>query len=135
LVNFIFFFLIFLFLNLADFFQFLFVCQQWRVFRYETNERDSNYIKAGGSNHEIINDNNINEENPPWNFVQNRRHWLDHIKYFIFMHGAWIVLSIIYLYGVKRISLIHLGYLIPCFYLFWRGQSFFKEKVLIILRL
>ncbi len=116
------------FLNLADFFQFLFVCQQRRVFQYENKD-----IETGGSNREIIY--NGDEENPTWNFVLNRRHWLDHIKYVIFMHGTWIVLSIVYLYGITRISLIHFGYLIACFYFFWRGQSVFKEKVTVILRL
>ncbi len=49
------------------------------------------------------------------------------------MHGALIVLAIIYLDGIKRISLVHLGYLMLCFYFFWRGQNFFKEKVTKIL--
>ncbi len=123
------------FVNLADFFQFLFACQQWRIFKYENKERDNIYIKEGGSNREIIYDNNIYERNPTWDFVINKRHWLDHIKYAIFMYGAWFVLSIVYLAGITRISLLGLGYLIACFYFFWYGQDFLTKDVAIMLRL
>ncbi len=121
--------------NLADFFQLLFICQQWRVFRYEINEKYRQYVEIGGSNREIIHIDNIHQENPTWNFVINRRHWFDHIKYVIFMHSTWIVLSVIYLYGIKQINLVHLGYTLVCFYFFWRGQTFFEENISKILRL
>ena len=125
--------LILLFYNLADFFQFLFACQQWRVFKYESNEKDRIYIEAGGSNREIIYDNDVYKDNPTWDFVINKRHWLDHIKYAIFMYGAWSVLSIVYLAGTTRISLLGLGYLIACFYFFWYGQDFLTKKVTVML--
>ncbi len=121
--------------NLADFFQFLFVCQQWRVFKYESKEKDHDYIDAGGSNREIIYDEDIYKGNPTWDFVINKRHWLDRIKYGIFMYSAWIVLSIVYLAGITRISLLGLGYLIACFYFFWYGQEFLTKQVVVMLRL
>ncbi|CAF0897645.1 unnamed protein product [Adineta ricciae] len=120
---------------IADFFQLLFACQQWRVFKYETNEKDRIYVEAGGSNREIIYDKDIYENNPTWDFVLNKRHWLDHIKYAIFMYGAWSVLSIVYLAGTTRISLLGLGYLIACFYFFWYGQDFLTKRVTVMLRL
>ena len=129
--------LIDLIFNLADFFQFLFACRQWRVFQYESSEKDSIYVEAGGSNREIIydDDEDIYKDNPTWDFVINKRHWLDQIKNAIFMHGAWIVLSIVYLAGTTRISLLGLGYLIACFYFFWYGQDFLTKKVSVMLRL
>ncbi|CAF4431947.1 unnamed protein product, partial [Rotaria sp. Silwood2] len=48
----------------TDFFQFLFSCQQWHVFGYETNEKYHVYTDAGGSNREIIYDYNIYKNNP-----------------------------------------------------------------------
>jgi len=122
-------------LNLADFFLFLFVCLQWRVFKYESNEKDRVYIEAGGSNREIIHDEDVYKDNPTWDFVINKRHWLDQIKYAIFMYGAWSVLSIVYLAGTTRISLLGLGYLVACFYFFWYGQDFLTKRVTVMLRL
>jgi hypothetical protein len=124
-----------LFVYLADFFQFLFACQQWRIFKYENKEVDRSYIDAGGSNREIVYDNELYKENPTWDFVRNKRHWLDQIKYAIFMYGAWIVLSIVYLAGITRVSLLGLGYLIACFYFFWYGQYFLTKQVVVMLRL
>ncbi len=122
-------------LNLADFFLFLFVCLQWRVFKHESNEKDRVYIEAGGSNREIIHDEDVYKDNPTWDFVINKRHWLDQIKYAIFMYGAWTVLSIVYLAGTTRISLLGLGYLIACFYFLWYGQDFLTKRVALMLRL
>lgn len=121
--------------DLADFFQFLFACQQWRVFKYETKEKSRPFIDASGSNEEVQHDENSPKENPTWDFVINKRHWLDRLKYGIFMYGAWIVLSIVYLAGITRISLLGLGYLIACFYFFWYGQDFLTKQVTIMLRL
>ncbi len=120
---------------LADFFQFLFACQQWRVFVYETNEKDRVYAEAGGSNREIIYDDDVYKNNPTWDFVTNQRHLLDNIKYAIFMYGAWSVLSIVYLAGTTRISLLGLGYLIACFYFLWYGQDFLTKRVAAMIRL
>ncbi|CAM4812248.1 unnamed protein product [Rotaria magnacalcarata] len=120
---------------IGDFFQLLFACQQWRVFKYETNEKDRIYARAGGSNREIIYDKENLKENPTWDFVMNRRNWFDHMKYVIFMYSAWTVLSIVYLAGTTRISLLGLGYLVACFYFFWYGQDFLTKHVTIMLRL
>ncbi|CAF4296585.1 unnamed protein product [Rotaria socialis] len=119
---------------ITDFFQFLFACQQWRVFAYETNEKDHVYNDAGGSNREIIYDDDMYKNNPTWDFVTNKRHWLDHIKYAVFMYGVWVVLSIVYLAGTTRISLLGLGYLIACFYFLWYGQDFLTKRVAFMLR-
>ena len=73
---------------LADFFLFLFACQQWRVFVLEMNDKNQAFVQAGGSNREIIYDVDIYKNNPTWDFVTNRRHWLDQIKYAIFMYGV-----------------------------------------------
>ncbi|CAF4345798.1 unnamed protein product, partial [Rotaria sp. Silwood2] len=119
----------------TDFFQFLFSCQQWHVFGYETNEKYRVYTDAGGSNREIIYDYNIYKNNPTWDFVTTKRHMLDRIKYAIFMYGRWIVLSIVYLAGITRISLFGLGYLIACFYFLWYAHDFLTKRVTVIFRL
>ncbi|CAF2675030.1 unnamed protein product [Rotaria sp. Silwood2] len=120
---------------IADFFQLLFACQQWRVFKYETNEKDHIYIQAGESNREIIYDNDVYKDNPTRDFVTKRRNWFDQIKYVIFMYSAWCVLSIVYLAGTTRISLLGLGYLIACFYFFWYGQDFLTKHVTVMVRI
>jgi hypothetical protein len=51
------------------------------------------------------------------------------------MYGAWTVLSIVYLAGTTRISLLGLGYLIACFYFLWYGQDFLTKRVALMLRL
>ncbi|CAF1085642.1 unnamed protein product [Adineta ricciae] len=122
-------------LLIADFFQFLFACQQWRVFAYESNEKDRVYVDAGGSNREIIYDDDVYKNNTTWDFVTNKRHWLDRIKYGIFMYGAWSVLAIVYLAGTTRISLLGLGYLVACFYFLWYGQDFLTKRLALMLRL
>ncbi|CAF3346333.1 unnamed protein product [Rotaria sp. Silwood1] len=119
---------------ITDFFQFLFACQQWRVFAYEANEKYHVYTDAGGSNREIIYDDDVYKNNPTWDFVTNKRHWFDHIKYAIFMYGVWCVLAILYLAGTTRISLLGLGYLIACFYFLWYGQDFLTKRVTMMLR-
>ncbi len=105
------------------------------MFKYETKEKHRDYKDAGGSNREIIYDEDIYKDNPAWDFVIKKRHWLDHFKYAIFMNGAWCVLSIVYLAGITRISLLGLGYLIACFYFFWYGQDFLTKQVVVMLRL
>ncbi|CAF1201689.1 unnamed protein product [Rotaria sp. Silwood1] len=120
---------------IADFFQLLFACQQWRVFQYETNEKDLIYVESGGSNHEIIYDNDVYKNNQTRDFVLKRQNWFDQIKYIIFMYSAWCVLSIVYLAGTTRISLLGLGYLIACFYFFWYGQDFLTKYVTVMLRI
>ena len=92
-------------------------------------------MEAGGSNREIVHDDDVYKNNPTWDFVTNKRHWLDHIKYGIFMYGAWSVLSIVYLAGTTRISLLGLGYLIACFYFLWYGQDFLTKPLPVMLRL
>ena len=111
-----------------DFIQLLLVCQQWRVFRYETNPRDVEYVRAsGGGSLDVTEDG--------WNFVVSQRHWLDQIHYGLYMHGAWLVLSIVYLSGTTRISLLGLGYLIASFYFFWYGQDFLIKPLSTLLNL
>jgi hypothetical protein len=51
------------------------------------------------------------------------------------MYGVWSVLSIVYLAGTTRISLLGLGYLIACFYFLWYGQDFLTKQVTVMLRL
>lgn len=105
------------------------------MFHYESNEKDQVYVNAGGSNREIIYDEDVYKNNPTWDFVTTKRNWLDHIKYAIFMYGAWSVLSIVYLAGTTRISLLGLGYLIACFYFLWYGQDFLTKRIVVMLRL
>ena len=50
------------------------------------------------------------------------------------MYGAWSVLSIVYLAGTTRISLLGLGYLIACFYFLWYGQDFLTKRVPVMFR-
>lgn len=112
----------------------MFTFQQWRVFGYESSERDRVFTEAGGSNREIIDDAEIYKNNPTWDFVSYRRHWLDEIKYAVFVYGVWIVLSVVYLAGTTRISLLGLGYLIACFYFLWYGQDFLTKRVPVMIR-
>jgi hypothetical protein len=51
------------------------------------------------------------------------------------MYGAWIVLSIVYLAGTTRISLLGLGYLVACFYFLWYGQDFLTKRITVMFRL
>ena len=51
------------------------------------------------------------------------------------MYGVWIVLSIVYLSGTTRISLLGLGYLIASFYFFWYGQDFLIKPVSTLINL
>ena len=118
----------------ADFFLFLFACQQWRIFVYEMTDSNHPFVVAGGSNREIFHDENMYKNNPTWDFVTNRRHWLDQIKYAVFMYGVWSVLSIVYLAGTTRISLLGLGYLVACFYFLWYGQDFLTKPVSVMIR-
>ena len=119
----------------GDFFQLLFACQQWRVFKYEGKEKHRPFVEAGGSNAEISGKEDVYKDNPTWDFVITKRHWLDRVKYAVFMYSAWFVLSIVYLAGTTRISLLGLGYLIACFYFFWYGQDFLTKRVAVMLRL
>ena len=98
------------------------------------DEKSRPFTDAGGSNREIIDDEDIYKNNPTWDFVTKRRHWLDQIKYIIMMYGVWIVLSIVYLAGTTRISLLGLGYLIACFYFLWYGQDFLTKKVPVMVK-
>ncbi|CAF4903524.1 unnamed protein product, partial [Rotaria sp. Silwood1] len=120
---------------IADFFQFLFACQQWRVFVYETNEEDRKYAEAGGSNYEIIHDNDVYKNNRTSNFVTDLRNWLDYFKYEIFMYGIWSVVLIMYLTGTWRIDYLRFGYLMACIYFLWDGQNFLIKHITVILRL
>ena len=54
----------------ADFFQLLFVCLQWNVFRIEKSRAGSTY--PGGDNYEATVDVENISENPVPNFVFNR---------------------------------------------------------------
>ncbi|CAF1232591.1 unnamed protein product, partial [Didymodactylos carnosus] len=122
-------------LLIADFFQLFFACQQWRVFDYENNEKDNAIIDAGGSNSEIIYNKDLYMNNPTWDYVVKKRHWLDQFKYIGFMYGCWIVLAIAYFAGTTRISLLGLGYLIACVYFLWYGQEFFTKPILRLLKM
>lgn len=97
-------------------------------------DRNNPYVEAGGSNREIFHDDNMYKNNPTWDFVTNRRHWLDQIKHTVFMYGVWSVLSIVYLAGTTRISLLGLGYLVACFYFLWYGQDFLTKRVTVMIR-
>ena len=55
---------------LADFFQLLFVCLQWRVFRIELSSRMEEY--GGGDNHDILPEVEANKEIPVADFTSTR---------------------------------------------------------------
>jgi len=100
------------------------------------NEKDHVYVEYGGSNLEIIHDDkDIYQDNPIWDFVTNKRHWLDHIKYVIFMYGIWSILPITYLAGITRVSFISIGYFAAYFSFFWYGQKILAGRVTIMLRM
>lgn len=92
------------------------------------------FVVAAGSNREIIHDEDTYKNNTTWDFVTIRRNWVDQLKYIVFMYGVWSVLSIVYLAGTTRISLLGLGYLVACFYFLWYGQDFLTKHVTVMIR-
>ncbi|XP_030831614.1 piezo-type mechanosensitive ion channel component 1 isoform X4 [Strongylocentrotus purpuratus] len=107
----------------ADFFQLLFVCLQFQVFRMERNH---DIIAGGGDNYKVSVDVENIHENPVPNFTFNRS-YLDLIKSLVFGYAFYFTLAIVFLCATTRISILGVWYLIFAFYFLWYGPKFLTK--------
>ncbi|XP_041455408.1 piezo-type mechanosensitive ion channel component 1-like isoform X4 [Lytechinus variegatus] len=107
----------------ADFFQLLFVCLQWQVFRVEKNH---DIITGGGDNYELSVDVERIDLYPVPNFTFNRS-YLDLIKSMVFGYAFYFTLAIVFLCATTRISILGLWYLVFAFYFLWYGPKFLTK--------
>ncbi|XP_053400970.1 piezo-type mechanosensitive ion channel component 2-like isoform X3 [Mercenaria mercenaria] len=115
---------------IADFFQLLFVCLQWRVFRIELSSKVDE--PDGGNNEDITPEVEAKMEIPVDDFTTkiskhgtiSRRSYLDVIKNFVFGYMFWVTLAIVFIAGTTRINLFSMGYVIAVFCFMWFGQEF-----------
>nr|XP_006818270.1 PREDICTED: piezo-type mechanosensitive ion channel component 2-like [Saccoglossus kowalevskii] len=104
---------------IADFFQLLFVCLQWQVFRVEKKIGD----QYGGGDNEMVDREYPVEDNPVPNFMNNKT-FLDLIKNGLFNYTLWVTLAMVFLAGTSLVSIFCLGYLGLCFFFMWYGQDY-----------
>ncbi|XP_070575876.1 piezo-type mechanosensitive ion channel component 2-like isoform X5 [Ptychodera flava] len=104
---------------MADFFQLLFVCLQWQVFRVESKIQE----QYGGGDNDMIDKEGPIEDNPVPNFVFNKT-YLDLLKNAFFNYTLWVVLAMVFLAGTSLVSIFCLGYLGLCFFFMWFGQDY-----------
>ncbi|XP_060599283.1 piezo-type mechanosensitive ion channel component 2-like isoform X3 [Ruditapes philippinarum] len=107
---------------IADFFQLLFVCLQWRVFRKEMSQKEDE--KDGGNNEDITPEVEAKMEIPVDDFTTKISSYLDVIKNFVFGYMFWVTLAIVFIAGTTRINLFSMGYVIAVFCFMWFGQEF-----------
>ncbi|XP_055955380.1 piezo-type mechanosensitive ion channel component 2 isoform X2 [Patella vulgata] len=119
---------------LADFFQLLFVCLQWKVFRIEMSSRVEEY--GGGDNSDILPEVEANTPIPSiyTDFTTTTSSYLDVIKYAVFEYMFWVTLAIIFITGTTRINLFSMGYVIAVFCFMWYGQEFLLKPLRKLLR-
>ncbi|KAJ8302543.1 hypothetical protein KUTeg_018939 [Tegillarca granosa] len=106
----------------ADFFQLLFVCLQWQVFRKEKSDNMENY--GGGDNQDILPEVEGNTPIPVEDFTSSIDSYLDVIKFAIFVYLFWVTLFIVFITGTARINIFSMGYVIAVFCFMWYGQEF-----------
>ncbi len=92
-------------------------------------------IKLAGTNEEIIYNPLQLKNNPYFDFISHTRHYLDKLKYGIYMYSYWIVLSIVFYTGTNRISILCSGYVLLTFIFFWYGQTFLIKPIEKLIRL
>ncbi|XP_071091757.1 piezo-type mechanosensitive ion channel component 2-like [Haliotis cracherodii] len=105
----------------ADFFQLLFVCLQWRVFSVERGPNSEAY--GGGDNQSILPEVEANMEIPVPDFTTSSKSYLDVVKYAVFEYMFWVTLAIVFITGTARINLFSMGYVIGVFCFMWYGQD------------
>ncbi|WAR12827.1 PIEZ2-like protein [Mya arenaria] len=106
----------------ADFFQLLLVCLQWRVFRKELAMRGE--MQDGGSNEDILPEVEAKTPIPVKDFTTEVTSYLDIIKNFVFVYMFWVTLAIVFIAGTSRINLFSMGYVIAVFYFMWFEREF-----------
>ncbi|XP_052818789.1 piezo-type mechanosensitive ion channel component 1-like isoform X1 [Mya arenaria] len=114
----------------ADFFQLLLVCLQWRVFRKELAMRGE--MQDGGSNEDILPEVEAKTPIPVKDFTTEvtkkgkvvPSSYLDIIKNFVFVYMFWVTLAIVFIAGTSRINLFSMGYVIAVFYFMWFEREF-----------
>ncbi|XP_074646694.1 piezo-type mechanosensitive ion channel component 1-like isoform X3 [Tubulanus polymorphus] len=109
------------FLIIADFFQLLFACLQWRVFRIENSSSWIQY--GGGDNTPLTGDIDETQPNPVKDFLTSKMSILDYCKVVLFFHMFWVTLAAIFITALQRINIFCLGYMVGCFIILWFGQN------------
>lgn len=112
---------------LADFFQLLFACLQWRVFYLESRTQAEEY--GGGLNKDILAEVESNAEIPVPDFTTTVNSYLDVAKYAIFYYLFWVTMAIVFFAGTNRINLFGLGYVIIVFCFMWFGREFLLKPL------
>ncbi|KAL4234818.1 hypothetical protein ACF0H5_006459 [Mactra antiquata] len=112
---------------IADFFQLLFVCLQWRVFRQELKSGAEE--PDGGSNDDIILEVEARMPIPVADFTTKITSFLDVAKNAIFGYMFWVTLAIIFIAGTFRVNLFSMGYVIAVFCFMWFGQEFLTKPL------
>ncbi|XP_067651571.1 piezo-type mechanosensitive ion channel component 2-like isoform X3 [Haliotis asinina] len=117
----------------ADFFQLLFACLQWRVFSVERGPDSEAY--GGGDNQDILPEVEANMEIPVPDFTTSSKSYLDVVKYAVFEYMFWVTLAIVFITGTARINLFSMGYVIGVFCFMWYGQDLLIKPLRKLLRM
>ncbi|KAL3321096.1 hypothetical protein Ciccas_000217 [Cichlidogyrus casuarinus] len=104
----------------ADFFQYLFVAMQYRVFLLEN--QDGPVARGGGSNKPDLRDSMVPNADDK-DFVSSKDCYLDYLLHAVFYWSYWVSLAIVFLTGITSVSLFCLGYIILSFIYLWMGQN------------
>ncbi|XP_052229514.1 piezo-type mechanosensitive ion channel component 1-like isoform X2 [Dreissena polymorpha] len=124
----------------ADFFQLLFVCLQWRVFRKEM--RFKGVELDGGTNEDILPEVEAKQPIPVSDFTTkitkyrkvSYSSYLDVVKNFVFVYMFWVTLAIVFIAGTSRINLFSMGYVMAVFYFMWFEREFLIKPLRRLLR-
>ncbi|VDP97373.1 unnamed protein product, partial [Trichobilharzia regenti] len=108
----------------ADFFQFVAVALQYRVFKVE--QRPDAEVHGGGSNRPILSDELPKEGDR--DFVSTKESYLDYLRHLIFYWSYWVSLAVVLVTGVVWITLFCLGYMIISFIYLWMGLNVMLRK-------
>ncbi|CAL8073643.1 unnamed protein product [Calicophoron daubneyi] len=108
----------------ADFFQFIAVALQYRVFTIERHQDITDY--GAGSNEPDLSDHPPDPEER--DFVSSKESYLDYLRHAVFYWSYWVSLAIVLLTGVNWITLFCLGYMILSFIYLWMGQNVMLRK-------
>ncbi|KAK3878310.1 hypothetical protein Pcinc_017051 [Petrolisthes cinctipes] len=108
------------------------VCQQ-RVFEIEFEDGADSY--EGGSNKEIVHEDQASLINPIPDFVTYSRNYLDLVKVVVFFTSYWITLAVMFLGGTNRVTLFAMGYVMGAFVFLWQGNEFYLRPLSKILKL
>ncbi|CAH8659256.1 unnamed protein product [Heterobilharzia americana] len=108
----------------ADFFQFVVVALQFRIFKIE--QQPAAEKLGGGSNRPILTDELPTEGDR--DFVSTKESYLDYMRHLIFYWSYWVSLAVVLVTGVVWITLFCLGYMILSFIYLWMGLNVMLRK-------